>query len=308
MPSQNPLEGWTPGSAIAGYRELVYDDYIFPLSMQEVSRTSKLAVDKRKIARVIGEYSANPKSTMQGRDIQFVGDVGTGLMGSAGNTLVTATDLENERVLLARKQNLGKKKLWTRWDRYILAELEEFDFKYLQDGGAFRFASFDAKFYAADPRYYSATVNTASGGPYTNTAENTLVVSHLGNTRAYPIITITGACTHPRIRINLVSLGLVVSVTFSTLTMVAGDTLVIACDPRPETRNSVATYTLTSTGIAANALPYCNPATDFANNYDATEFFPFIEDPTLCASQTLGVTSSAAGSYTVSVAWNDTWL
>ena len=306
--AQTPLESWTPGSPLANFREIVFGNYVFPLTFQENARTQKLVVDKRKIARVAGAFTAQPKSTLDGRVVTIVGTAGSGMMGSSGNVLVTATDLENERVQIARLQGLGKQKLFTRWDRYIYAELEEFDHKFLQDGGAFRYADWKLTFYAADPRYYSTTANSSTYGPVVASGTNSWAISHLGNTRAYPVITISGACANPTIAIYQGPSNYI-QVAFTSLVMAAGDTLTFSCDPRPETRNTCAVYQPAS-GAAVNALIYINPSTGLANNIDGSEFLPYIEDST----QQLGVqglyigASAGTNNYTVNVTYNDTWI
>jgi hypothetical protein len=308
-PSSGGSVLWTPGSTLTQYREIVYGAYIFPLTFQVTDNDSKLAIDKRKISRVMGDFQAYPKSVLSGRQLSVLGDVGSGMVGSAGNMLQTPTDLENERALLAGLQNLGKQKLWTRWDRYINAELEEFSFKFFQDGGSYRYATEDLKFYASDPRYYSATVHSTNMGPFTDASAHAInPISHLGNCRAYPTIIITGACVSPTISIYQGGSNLI-SVTFSTLTMGAGDVLTIATDPRPEYRNQPVIY-VPYGGAAINGLIYCIPSTDLANSIDSSEFFPYIEQ----ASQTIGTqqfviqAQSGTNNYSVALTYQDTWL
>jgi hypothetical protein len=304
----NPLEAWTPGAYLPDFRQIQFGGYIFPLTFQEKDRNLKMMLDRRKLAMNFGEY-IDGAANVGGRDVEIAGDVGSLVRGSAGGVLQTAADLELERTVLAGLQVLGKQPLWVRPDRYLHALMSEFDFKFMPDGGAFRYATWDVKFIADDPRYYSTQQNTFSMGPFTDTAQHTHAISHLGNVKAFPTIVITGACTHPTIWTQTSDGSKQVSVRFSKLTMIAGDTLTIQCDPRPEYRNNAVVYT-PSGGIAQNGMKYINPASDFGNTWDARQFFPLIETNLYggYAGQLFGVQSTVAGSYSVSVTFNDTWL
>ena len=300
-----PQSTWTPGATLANYRELSFGPYTFPLSFQESSRVISLALDKRKIQFGMGDY-VEPNSMPQGRVITIVGTVGSGMVGTAGNVLATDVDLENERAALAGMQILGLQKLFVRYDRYILAFLETFEFSFQQDGGAFRYADYKLTFYAPDPRYYSVNATTATIGPITDAAAHNSTIAHVGNVRAFPTFVFTGVCTAPAIQIA--QGAAYISVKFSALTMVAGDKLSIATDPRPEYRNNGIIYT-PSGGAAVNALKYAS-INDFSNNLDFSQFFPFIESSQVYTpAQTFTFSNSnATANYTVNTAWNDTWL
>jgi len=303
VPGQ-PQSTWTPGTVLANYRQLSFGAYTFPLTFQESSRILNLALDKRKLQFSTGDYIA-PNSAVQGRVITITGALGSGMMGTAGNVLQTDADLENERAALAGLQSGGPQRLFVRSDRFINAVMESFDFAFHQDGGAFRYADCKLNFYAADPRYYSTTVTSATYGPITDSAVHVYPVAHLGNVRAWPTINITGACTAPSIYIA--QGAKLVKVTFGTLTMVAGDQLIIQCDPRPEIRNFVAIYTpYGQSGV--NAMQYVR-ISDFVNSLDYAQFFPFVEATQFQSSpQTFGFSNTASGNYTVTITYNNTYL
>ncbi len=305
MPAQFPLSGWTPGATLANYRELVFGTFIFALSAQEVSRLQKLNMTKAPIPFTYGDYVHNNQFP-KGRELQFMATVGSGMVGTSGSSIQTADDLEAERSALAALQDRNLQRLWTRPDRYLNAYLESFDNKPMQDGGAFRFADWDLKFFAPDPRYYGATLNTFTSGSITSTAVQTRTVSHGGNTKVFPVITITGAGTNPSVYIQQAS-GKYIQLTF-TLTMAAGDQLVITTDPRPENRQIAAQYT-PSGGSVTNALKYIAVPAGFANNLDARYIFPFIEATDIAGgTQTLGVQLTGSPNYTYTIAYRDTWL
>lgn len=294
----NPISGWTPGALLQNYRELSFGTYTFPLTFQEITRQSRVAVNRQKLPFNYGEYSSG-YTTLSGRDIEISGAVGSGLIGSSNAKIITETDLENERSLLAGLMDQGAQQLYVRPDRYINAQLIDFDHRFM-DGTSFRFADWVLKFYAGDPRYYSTNPISVNGGPYTDAVQHTLTINGLGNTKAWPTITITGACTRPFVAIAAPS-GYI-GMTFSKLTMTAGQTLTIYTDPRPETIQNPIIYS----GSAAPGLSLLNPANDLANSLDSRYFFPFIS-PTPTAS-TLTVSSAVAGSYTVAVVYRDTWI
>lgn len=302
-----PQSSWTPGALLQNFRQYQFGSYQFPLTFQQRNHNVKQLFDRRKVSMNYGEY-IDPAVTIAGRDIAIGGDIGSLVYGASGSQLFTNDDLELERSIIAGLQLQGKQPLWSRPDRYLIATMTEFDFKFMPDAFAHRVATWELKFVADDPRYYSTFQNTVSGGPYTDTAAHTLAVSHQGNTRAFPFITLTGACTHPTIAISNPSPAHLIGVTFSGLTMGAGDTLVVKCDPRPEYRNTVATYT--TGGVSTNALKYMNPSTDFANSWDARFFFPFIETSLYGGylSQVFSAQSTVAGNFTASLSWNDTWI
>jgi hypothetical protein len=305
MPSQYPVEGWTPGQPLANYREIVYGSYIFPLTFQEVTREAQLSVNRIKLPFNSGEFIGQSVQLI-GRDVNIVGTIGSGMMGSGGNTLVTATDLENERSLLAGFQ-LTTNNLWVRPDRYLKAKMSDFSHKFMQDGGGFRYADWDIKFIADDPRYYSTTVHSANSGQITSTAKTNFAASqdNLGNVNAFPTFVITGSGTGPYvIGAQTVSPSPYIEIRFSTLTMSAGDTLVISCDPRPEVRQICAQWT--HSGVTVNALPYCVPATDLFNNLDARYVLPYM-DPVNLTSFYCGMTGGSPN-YNCTVTWQDTWI
>jgi len=289
-----PLEGWTPGSSIANYREIKFGTYLFPLSFQEKSRVSKLKADSRPLPFGYGEYQ-EPNSSLTGRDIEVIGDMGTGLQGGYSNvTLVTASDLEAERAVLGAIQAAGRQKLWVRPDRYCWAYLNEFDHSFMLDGGAFRFATWTLKFKADDPRYYSTNATTI---PFTTT---TGLFQQQGTARAYPIITINGPVTNPIITMIDGTTGNSIAVTF-TVVLAASDKLVLTTDPRPENRRFAAQMTRAS-GVISNALSLITVPSGFANNLDASEVFPFINP----AGNNTTITCTVGGNY--SVVYSDTWF
>ena len=289
-----PVEGWTPGALLANYREIKFGTYLFPLSFQEESRNLKLKSDQRPIPFGLGEY-LDPNSSVAGRDITIKGDMGTGLQGGYSNTtLVTASDLETERSVVAALQAAGKQKLFVRPDRYCWAYLVDNTHAFMQDGGGFRFATWTLKFRADDPRYYSTNPTVL---PFTTT---TGAFQQQGMVRAYPTITIPGPVTNPTITMIDGTTGNSLAVTF-TVTLAAGDVLVMRTDPRPDSRRIAAQLTL-SGGAVVNALQYIVVPTGFANNLDASEIFPFINP----AGNNTTITCTAGGSYSVS--YNDTWL
>ena len=288
-----PVEGWTPGALLANYREIKFGTYLFPLSFQEEARNLKLKADQRPLPFGYGEY-IDPNSSVMGRDITIKGDMGTGLQGGFSNTtLVTATDLETERAVVAALQNAGRQKLWVRPDRYCWAYLIDNTHAFFQDGGGFRFATWTLKFRADDPRYYSTNPTVL---PFTTT---TGPFQQQGTVRAYPTITIPGPVTNPTITMIDGASGNSLSVTF-TVVLGASDVLVIRTDPRPEARRFAAL--LTSAGSTVNALQYITVPTGFANNLDASEIFPFINP----AGNNTTITCTAGGNYSVS--YYDTWL
>jgi hypothetical protein len=290
-----PLEGWTPGALIANYREIKFGTYLFPLSVQESARDSKLKADTRSIPYGMGDYQ-EPTASLAGRDITIVGDMGSGLQGGvSGVLLVTASDLEIERAAIGALQAAGRQKLWVRPDRYINAFMNEFSHAFMQDGGAFRFATWTMKFKADDPRYYSTnstTVPLVSG--------TTGAITQAGNMRAYPVITIGGPVTNPVVTMIDGATGKSIAVTF-TVALATGDTLVLSCDPRPEIRRNVAKLTLAN-GTVVNALQYVSVPSGFANNLDASEMFPFLQP----AGNSTTITITAGGTY--SLIYSDTWL
>src|SRR5271165_686110 len=151
-PGYSDLTGYTSGTALINTRQIAFGTYKFPLTFQEQSRNLKMALDQRRVPFLIGDQMP-PNSSVKGREISIAGTIGTGIIGSAGTTIQTYNDLENERALLAGLQTVGRQSLFTRYDRYCNAYLSEFDFKFIQDGGLYRYADYTLKFIADDPRY-----------------------------------------------------------------------------------------------------------------------------------------------------------
>ena len=284
-----------------------FGTYIFPVTFQETSRVVTLAFDKKKVPFNYGE-SVAANTGPSSRAIEIVGPVGSMIIGSAGNTLLTAADLEAERRLLAGLQLTGRQALFVGPTQYILAYLESFEHKFWQDAFGYRYADWTLKFYADDPRYWSPAQTTTS---LTGSGSTTYSfgVSTNGNVRAYPSckFTITsGSITGPFLGVTNAA-SLQNRVSFSTLTMNSGDILALECDPRPNIRSIAAVYT-PSGGVAQNALQFAK-ITDFSNNYDLTEWFPFINPPQIESGISLVYgANSGSGAYTFTAAWNDHWL
>jgi hypothetical protein len=255
-----------------------------------------------------------PNGSVGGRDIELTVDVGSMLIGASNTPLVTAHDLETERTQLSFLQRAGRQPLWCTNDRYCLAYLSEFDNAPFQDGGLMRYSTWDLKFIADDPRYYSTNPNTYSIDPITDNANHAFTISHAGNIRAYPKIIITCHGTDntvanggiPQIGMSS-SLGSL-NIKFSLLAMYDTDQLIIDCDPRPEHRSQAAIYY--HTGQSINALKYIQPTTDLYNDVDFSEVFPYVEaavnDP---GTQTFAVRmQTGTPNYSFAISWNDTWL
>jgi len=297
--------------------------YLFPVTFQEISRTVTLAFDKKKIPFNYGE-DVDRNTGASARDIVISGPVGSLIQGSvsqqtnAGIQLASAADLEAERRLLGGLQLLGRQALYVGPNQYIFAYLESFEHKFWQDAYGMRYADWTLKFYADDPRYYSVSPTlVGSSTPITVSTIQSVSATTTGNVRAYPTCTFTasgGTLSQPYIGIQRSAAngsGLI-QVRFSLLNgvnaMVAGSTLVIECDPRPNKRSVCAVYTAPGKQ-PVNALMYLNVANaDFTNSYDLSEFFPFIEPPQVETGLTLFYGAITTGSYTFTAQWNDRWL
>lgn len=208
LPSMNP-QTW---------RMLQFGPYLFPVTFQERSRDSKLALIKKKMPFTPGDF--NPGNTsMNGRTTEFFGSIAPGMQGFSGNLLRTQDDVENERSYLAGLQALGKQSLYARSDRFMWAWMEDFSITQ-NDGTGFRMWDWVVKFYADDPRYYgsnSAASNnpgsnpniiTSSGLPNMNSVtytggtgpgSNSHNFGHNGNAQAFPIFVLT--CTNDRLAV-----------------------------------------------------------------------------------------------------------
>jgi hypothetical protein len=308
------LTVYTPGTSLAPTRQLVFgndtNQYVFPLTFQETQRDLKLALMKQRVPFNWGDHCP-PNTSVNGRDITFMGSVGSLLYGSNNNQLVTYNDLEAERTILSGLQTAGRQKLWSRWDRYCIAYLAEFDFKFQQDGGLFRYADWTLKFFADDPRYYSKLPSTITQSNIGTTTAQSQSVTHNGNVKAYPTFTFTvnglvgtNMSTGPYV---MMAVGAnIIKVVFSKLTIQGGDTLTVTCDPRPEHRIIAAVYT-NSSGVSLNALQYINGATDLVNTLDYTEVFPFIPNGVAGCDLIYGMVSGGPN-YNVTLTWSDTWL
>ncbi len=308
------LTSYTPGTALAPTRQFVFgndaNQYVFPLTFQEAQRNLKLALSKQHVPYNWGDHSP-PNTSVAGRDVNLVGSVGSLIFGTNNTQLVTYNDLETERCILAGMQVLGRQKLWSRWDRYCIAYLAEFDFKFLQDGGLFRYADWNLKFVADDPRYYGKTGQTFTQSGITNTTTHTAAVTHNGNVKSYPTFVFTCNGTPPTANgsgpyVSASVGGAILQVAFSKLSMKNGDILTIVCDPRPEHRIISAVYTGAS-GIQYNGLQFINGASDFLNTLDFSEAFPFIPNGNAGCTLAYGMTGGSPN-YSMTITWSDTWI
>lgn len=204
LPSINP-QSW---------RMFQFGPYLFPVTFQERSRDSKMALIKKKLPFTPGDY--NPGNTsMNGRTTELFGSVSTGMRGFSGNLITNQDAVEAERSYLAGLQSLGKQSLYVRSDRFLWAWMEDFTITQT-DGVGFRMFDWVVKFYADDPRYYGSNsaagnnpgnnpnIITSSGLPNMNSVTYTggngpgnasHNFSHNGNAQSFPIfvLTATGA-------------------------------------------------------------------------------------------------------------------
>jgi hypothetical protein len=297
---------------------ITFGGYTFPITGQEKTRSLKLAGDRKKIPNNYGEFMPY-NSSVAGRDIEVVAQIGSNINSPQfSRTILTAADVEAERAFLNGLQMQGRQQLISSItvDRFCLAYLSEFDHNFEQDAYGQRLANWDLKFVADDPRYYGMSTYTktlvASAG---GAATYAVAASHIGSSQAWPVFTITGACTHPTIFISQggstaptsTPTSAVVGVTFSGLTMLAGDTLVITTDPRPENRNVAVVYTPVSTGIPINGLRYA-ALNDYFNSLDLSTWFPYIQATQIFnGNQWIGVTATG-GSFSAVATYLDTWM
>jgi hypothetical protein len=303
---------WTPGVPLIGYRQFAFGTYLFPLTFQEKSRDIKLGVDQKRVPMLIGDHIP-PATNVKAREINLTGTVGSGMIGISGTVLQTADDLETERAALAALQNQGRSSLFTRYDRYQNAYLTEFSFNPQQDGGAFRYADYDLKFIADDPRYYGITATSYGPVNIESTLDPYIVTAtHQGNTLSFPVFTFTGLSA-PNVvcgigpYVECTYGGEHIIVTFSQLSLKGGDTLVVTCDPRPEYRSRGAVYT-PSGALPQNGMIYIQPS-DFQNNLDFRYFFPFISpgaEPTTLQAGCVGGDPNV--NFSVSISYLNTWL
>lgn len=273
----SPFSAWVPGQPLINFRQFQFGTFLFPLTFQEESREVKLAADIRKIPFQYGEY-LDWASSLTGRDITLVGDVGSGLIGSTGSVLQTAADLEAERAVLAGLQAKGLQQLWSAPDKFCWAYMMSFKHSFFKEGGAHRFAAWTLTFKAPDPRYYSAAPNQFlfnSGSAITTNTLQTQLVTHLGSARAYPTVTFVGVMNVPVVTVSNNTTGQSTTLRFSGLIMSAGDRLQVICDPRPENRRICALWTPNG-GVPQNALKFVNPVLDIITNYDPSELLPWI--------------------------------
>lgn len=273
-------------------RQISFGSYLFPITAQETSRVTTLAFDKKKVPFNYGE-SVSLNSSLSARDIVITCAVGSLIQGSNDNILATNADLENERRLLAGLQLNGRQALQVGEQQFIYCFLESFEHKFFADAFGFRYADWTLKFYCDDPRYISTTPSNHSGG-----ASGSFIPVISGNVRSYPSCVFSGSGSAPFINIASTS-GTQLSVTFSKLTM--NGTLSIVCDPRTNNRSQCAVYNGT------NALAYA-AITDFHNDYDLTEWFPFFNPPQIETGMTFSWGFASGGTGTFLCEWADLWI
>jgi len=285
---------------------MVFGAYNFPLTCQVKTDSQKIGLDQKRVPFNFGDQI--PLNTnFAAKEVNIVGLVGSGLVGSSGATIVSANDLEAERVKLQGLANQGHTFLFTRWDRFRLAFLSELQCNPEQDYGEWRYATFDAKFICDDPRAYGITQHSETGSVSGSTPFS-FTATHGGNIVAFPQITITGLGMTDAAAGNGPIIGMEVGgnvqqIAFSTLALKGGDTLVINCDPRPENRCIAAVYT-PSGGSPQNAMGFVRP-TDYTQEIDFTEFFPFIPPGAGC---TFYVSCTSGGNFDVTVDYLDTFI
>jgi hypothetical protein len=297
---------------LGGLTQFSFGTYNFPATFQESKRSTTLALDKQKVPFNYGAHAPS-NTNSDARVIELKGPVGSLVVGSGLNTLVTADDLEKERRLLAGLQIQGRQELVISDLQYCFAYLETFSHVMWQDAFGHRYADWVLTFWVDDPRYFAITptTTTQSKTATSGLTTNTISISTQGNCRAYPQFTFTSTGgagnANPYVAItNTGGGGQVIGIGFSLLSMAAGSVLAIDCDPRPNHRAVVATYT-PSGAASINGLQFC-AISDFANTYDLSEWMPFIDPAGLSLVLSYGFINGGGQTYNFNVNWSDRWM
>ena len=260
-----------------------FGSYNFPIGFMIKSSEIPRQIDEADLLGQIGTHA--PPGLPKSQIITVSGQMGAGGdVGSAGNTLLTLDDFNNEANLIMAALGGGFAQLVAGYTpaRYIMAQAKGYKSSH-EPGYGRKTGAIDIAFMAPDPRWLSATTHSWTSGTITNA----------GNAPSYPVLTIHGPATNPTFFIGLGTAGVMLS--FS-LALGSGHTLVVNCDPRQRAQavlvdGTVATYILGASGIA--------------NTLGTADCFPFIA-PNAGGANTITVTGIGGGG-SASMAWQDAW-
>jgi hypothetical protein len=267
--------------------------YTFPASFKLVSRDQPTTIDEVKIPFFDGSNAA--PGTRSSKVIRIGGTIGgPGSVDSFGNYISTRDQAEAELNLMSTYLESGYQPLRAGLTppRSIQAQKRKSTFTYVE-GTARSVIEVDLEFVAPDPRWLSDATTTVGGGPSIST---TVTVGGTGIT--YPVFTFTGPYVNPLVKISPPGGGYVQLAL--TLTMAAGETLVVDCDPRRR-----ATGIVYNTNVVANAgsrldVIGINGAT---NTVGDSAFFPYLRP----GSNTI-VANGAANGTSVTASWQEAYV
>lgn len=267
-----------------------FGDYTFPIGFVLVERDQDSRIDTVDIPMRDGSLA--PAGVEAAKSLRLVGQVGgNGAVDSSGNYITTRDQCTAELNLMASylRQGYQQLKAGDADGRYIWAQKQKFVATY-EPGCGGRIAQVEIQFLAQDPRWLSAATNTHDFG-----AGGTANVDGAGSAIAYPQLTVHGPFTNPYLQITPAGESGSVKVT-ATVALVAGDVLVIDCDPRNRANalllNGAPRLDLLGTSGSVNTL-----------GNDA--YFPYLSPGT--NSVTAGAAGGNGSGSDITLTWQDAW-
>jgi phage-related protein len=260
---------------------LSFGGYIFPAAFVLLQRDQPTSIDEVKVPMYMGTTA--PVGTMGSKVLSLRGTIGgQGAVDSAGVYILNKTQAEAELNLMASYLESGYQPFGISQTppRTIAAQKRKFTTK-PRDGTDQACVDVEIELVAPDPRWIgTASASIAASG--TATAG--------GSAPTFPKATFTGAGTPPTLKIQPAGSAGYVQV-IAGYTMLAGDTLVIDCDPRNRAK-----------AILLNGLPRLDllGTAGATNTVGDNAFFPYL----LPGANTVTMTGAAARV----LQWSDAFL
>jgi hypothetical protein len=272
--------------------QVQFGAYVFAAATRVLTRDQPTTIDEEKIPFLDG--SSAPSGTRGSKIITLDGMIGgLGAVDSSGTLMTSSNHAEAEINLLSSYLESGYQPLQfldILPARTLQVQKRKSTFTPVPGSGRTAY-DFTIEMLAQDPRWVAAAVTTV--GPTAFIANSGPVIG--GSAITYPVFTFIGAYVNPTIYIT--PAGLSGSIRLQvTRSMLAGDTLVLDCDPRNRL-----------TAVKLNGVPRLD-LIDFTLTTNAagdSAFFPYLLPGTTVS---LNAGSFTVNGTSVTVTWREAYL
>lgn len=262
--------------------------YVFPAGFRLAGRDNDAVIEEIKVPFLDG--TSAPAGSRNSKVIRVTGQIGgNGAVDSSGSYITNRDQAEAEINLMTSYLEAGYQqlKVGSTDGRFIWAQKRKFS-TVVAEATNQTVIQVDVEFLAQDPRWLAAAASTLSGASLA-----AVLATNSGSALTYPKFTFTGAYVNPFASVNPGNgAGYITAAT--VLTMGAGDTLVIDCDPRNR-----------ANAVLLNGVPRLDllGSNGITNTMGDSAFFPY-----LLPGNNAVTAHGSSGGTSVTASWQNAWL